>query len=105
MAHDILQNGFLLDTNCIHGKFFEKLHNEILSSFIGSEHGNGFYFSSERKLCEKYKSSDETKNDRKAIIICQILIDQSNATTNDSNIFVVRCNEQILPEYLVIYTE
>jgi hypothetical protein len=105
MARDILRNGFDLDTNCIHGKFLEEFNKEILLSFVGKKHGHGFYFSSERNLCEKYKSSDETKNDRKAIIICQILVDESNIAANNSNIFVLRRNEQILPEYLVIYTE
>jgi hypothetical protein len=105
MARDILRNGFHLDTNCIHGKFLEEFNKEILLSFVGKKHGHGFYFSSERNLCEKYESSDETKNDRKAIIICQILVDESNIAANNSNIFVLRRNEQILPEYLVIYTE
>jgi len=102
MARNILQNGFDYDTDRIHGKFDQTLIISIIKDIVilGDKYGKGFYFSSERNLCEKYTVPDEFKNDQKALIKCRIRINEDN-----SNIFVVSRNEQILPEYLIIYNK
>jgi hypothetical protein len=68
-------------------------------------YGRGFYFSSKRDLCEKYSGFNTLGNDQRAIIVCRIIVDENDSDLSNSNILVVYRNEQILPEYLVIYKD
>jgi hypothetical protein len=49
--------------------------------------------------------SNEFKYDPKAIIKCRIVVYQDCLNKDNSDIFVVFRNEQILPEYLIVYNE
>ncbi|CAF1265555.1 unnamed protein product [Adineta steineri] len=83
----------------------------------GTSHGHGFYFSSRPFASYPYARADTSSNER-AILMCHVIVGKSCIgdskmqkcpdgydSTNDSsnNTYVIYSNEQILPQYLVIY--
>ena len=71
-------------------------------TILGEKQGRGFYFSSERNLCEQYQGFETSGGQKRAILICRVPVAHSRRS-DDSKIVVVDQNEYIHPEYFVLY--